>query len=153
MVKKKAFLAAMAAIIGGLLVLSACSQPAVAGKGAIKATWINATVSGDTVSVPASEVKKDSIIHFRVRNPAGEMTFMSYEYEGQLQVRADICPPCRSQSFSLVGSTLVCDACGTVFDARTGAGIRGACVAYPKASVAYQNSNGALVMQGADPCE
>lgn len=65
-------------------------------------------------------------------------------------MRADICPPCGSQSFSLKKDTLVCDVCGTVFNARTGAGISGGCVLFPKTAVSYQIDTGKMVMQGND---
>jgi len=75
---------------------------------------------------------------------------MAYKYNNQTYVRADICPPCGSQSFTLKNGTLVCDTCGTVFNAATGAGISGACVKYAKQSVAFQTQNGNILMNGTD---
>ncbi|MFH1651537.1 MAG: Fe-S-containing protein, partial [Chloroflexota bacterium] len=80
----------------------------------------------------------------------GRLSFMAYEQDGSLIVRANVCPPCRSVGFSLAGDTLVCDSCGTTFKAKTGDGISGACVAYPKAAAAYDINNGQAVLKSAD---
>jgi uncharacterized membrane protein len=78
------------------------------------------------------------------------MNFMAYIYDEELMVRANVCPPCRSIGFTLTGDELVCDRCATTFESKTGAGIQGACVAYPKASVKYKIEDGNLVMKEAD---
>ena len=85
--------------------------------------------------------------HFTMNASGGEMDFMAYELGGKTYVRASICPPCYSRSFSLKGDTLVCDTCGTSFDAKTGSGIKGACVNYPKASVSYTVDDDSIVMK------
>jgi nitrite reductase/ring-hydroxylating ferredoxin subunit len=89
-------------------------------------------------------------MHFEFTTQDKDMTFMAYDLSGEIYVRANICPPCRSTGFSLQQSTLVCDTCGTVFDAKTGAGINGACVGYPKSAVAYEIRDGSIVMKGSD---
>ena len=76
--------------------------------------------------------------------------FMAYSYGGKSYVHASICPPCRSLSFTLSVGTLVCDACGTIFDAVTGKGVRGACVAYPKQPAQYHENGDALTMSKGD---
>ena len=117
----------------------------------VRATWIKPQVAGDTVSIPVSDVRNDKIVHFNVAVALGnQMAFMAYDFDGQLNVRANVCPPCRSIGFSLKKDTLVCDTCGTTFKAGTGAGIAGACVGYPKAAVPYEISDGQLVMKGND---
>lgn len=127
------------------LVITSCTGGQA--QAAIKPTWITPQVSGSTVSIPVSEVQKDTIVHFKVTDAGGKTTtFMAYNFEGKTYARADVCPPCRSTSFSLVGDTLVCDNCGTVFDAKTGDGISGSCVNFPKADVAFQVNNGTIVM-------
>jgi nitrite reductase/ring-hydroxylating ferredoxin subunit len=78
------------------------------------------------------------------------MGFMAYVLGDTIYVRASICPPCRGKTYSLDGSTLVCDTCATTFDAKTGKGIAGACVNYPKAPVAYLISDGNIVMKTSD---
>ena len=125
----------------------AAQQPS----GPIKATWIEPQVAGDTVSIPVSEVNDNKIVHFNVAVALGsEMAFMAYDIDGKLNVRANVCPPCRSIGFSLDKDTLICDTCQTTFKAKTGDGISGACVDYPKATVAYEISDGKVVMRGND---
>lgn len=116
----------------------------------IAPTWINATISGEKVSIPVSEVEKDGMTHFTVTTAQGKLAFMAYKLGDQIYARANICPPCRSEGFFLAGDRLVCETCGTVFDAKTGKGISGACVAYPKAQVAFTTSNGNITMTGID---
>jgi len=128
----------------------ACSANGIQSSQQIKATWIEPQVVGDTVSIPVSEVEDNWNVDFNVDTQSGNMTFMAYIVGGETYVRANICPPCHSIGFSLQKSTLVCDTCGTVFDAKTGAGINGACVAYPKAAVAYNIDNGNIVMKSID---
>jgi nitrite reductase/ring-hydroxylating ferredoxin subunit len=78
------------------------------------------------------------------------MNFMAYVWDGEISVRANVCPPCRSIGFSLERDILVCDTCMTTFEAKTGGGIEGACVDFPKASVPYEVTDGNAVMKGTD---
>ncbi len=136
--------------------LTPVSQPvpvaAVSNKpsGPVKATEIVPTVANDTVTIPVSAVQKDWNVHFSVDIQGAKESFMAYNLDGQTYVRASICPPCRGKTYTLSGSTLVCDVCATTFNAQTGIGIAGGCVNYPKASVPYQVSNGNIVMKVSD---
>ena len=116
----------------------------------MEATWIEPQVAGETISIPISAVENYTITHFDFRAQDNDVTFMAYDLNGEIYVRANICPPCHSIGFSLQQGTLVCDTCGTVFDAETGAGIKGACVGYPKAAVSYEIRDGNITMQGTD---
>lgn len=116
----------------------------------IKATWIEPQVAADTVSIPASEVENDRNVHFNLKTQSADMNFMAYVLDGETFVRANVCPPCRSIGFTLEKDTLICDTCATTFEAKTGEGIMGACVSYPKASVPYELENGNIVMNSAD---
>jgi uncharacterized membrane protein len=116
----------------------------------IKATWIEPQAAGDTVSIPVSEVENNWNVHFNVKAQGGDMNFMAYVLDGEISVRANVCPPCRSIGFSLEEAVLICDRCATTFKAKTGEGIKGACVDFPKASVPYEVSDGNIVMQGTD---
>ncbi|RJO63318.1 MAG: DUF2318 domain-containing protein [Dehalococcoidia bacterium] len=115
-----------------------------------KPTWITPTLSGNQLSVPLSAVEQGKMVHFWATLPSGKEAFMAYKLDGVTYMRADICPPCRSSSFSLEKGVLVCDTCGTKFNAKTGKGISGACVNYPKAEVTWQMQNGNLVTTLAD---
>ncbi len=136
-------------LLGVVLVVSACGGQDV--QKPVKATWVEPQLAGGTVSIPVSEVNNNKIVHFNVAVALGnEMAFMAYDLDGELNVRANVCPPCRSIGFSLDKDTLVCDTCRTTFNAKTGVGISGACVGYPKASVPYEISDGKIVMRGND---
>ena len=116
----------------------------------IKATWVTAWVVGDTVSIPVSEVENNKIIHFKLSTSASDIAFMAYELGGKMYVRSNVCPPCWSVGFSLQRDILVCDTCLTTFKAKTGDGIVGGCVDFPKASVPYEITGGNIVMRGED---
>ena len=118
--------------------------------GPIDAKWIEPQVNGDTVSVPVSEIENDWNTRFKLSTADGDIVTMAYMLNGVIYVRASICPPCRSQGFTLTGDVLSCDTCGTRFSANTGEGISGACVNYPKASVSYTISDGNVVMSQSD---
>lgn len=146
-IKKPHTLAGVAVLSALAIVLTACGGQAQA---AIKATWITPQVSGESVSVPASEIEKNTIVHFRL--PLGSLVenFMAYNLGGETYVRANVCPPCRSIGFSLEGDKLICDTCATVFDAKTGDGISGACVNFPKGDIPFQVNDGKIVMNTDD---
>ena len=129
---------------------AACSSSNPQSNEPIKATWIEPQVVGDTVSIPVSEVENNRNIHFNVKTPGGDMNFMAYVLDGEIHVRANVCPPCRSIGFSLEEAVLICDRCATTFEAKTGEGIEGACVDFPKASVPYEINSSNIIMKGID---
>ena len=118
--------------------------------GPIEAAWIEPQVAGDTVSIPVSEVENNWNVHFNVKAQGEDMNFMAYVLDGEIHVRANVCPPCKSIGFSLGGDILICDRCATTFKAKTGEGIQGACVDFPKASVPYEIKDSNVVMKGTD---
>ena len=132
------------------LVVTACGGAGGGSAAKIKATWVTPSVNGDAVSLSAAEITKNTIVHFRAKVAGGTVASMAYVLGGTTHVRANICPPCRSTGFSLQGNILVCDTCGTTFKAADGTGIQGACVDFPKASVAYTLNGDSLVMTTAD---
>ncbi|WP_406657998.1 Fe-S-containing protein [Methanolobus sp. ZRKC2] len=111
-----------------------------------KGTWIEAEVSGDTVSIPVSSVEHYTNAHFKVNTDIGEVAAMAYILDDEIMVKSNVCPPCGSIGFTLEDDILVCDLCSTVFDAATGDGIQGGCVDYPKESIPYTISDGNIVM-------
>ena len=117
---------------------------------AARPTWIDATVDGNSVSIPVSLIQSDTIVNFRVTYQGTDMAFTAYELGEQIYVRTALCPPCRSESFSLDGDVLDCDTCHTRFSATTGDGLKGACRAYPKAAVQYTVAGDRLTMNIAD---
>jgi len=138
-----------------MLTVAACPGPTPTSPPAppsepIKAKWIEPQVAGDTVSIPVSGVEDNWNTHFKIGAQGGDINFMAYIVDGEIYVRANACPPCRSVGFSLQRDILVCDTCRTTFEAETGDGIEGGCVEYPKAPVPYEITDGNVVMRGDD---
>jgi len=154
----KKLLAVFLFLMVSLLALSACSRTITAGNGnsnpnkAVKQTTIKAQIQGDMVSIPLSDLDSLINVNFKVNTATDSLAFMAYRYGGKTYVRADVCVPCGSENFTLSGNTLICDSCGTVFDAQTGKGIRGvkACQGYPKQPVSFSVADGKIIMQGSD---
>ncbi len=147
MLKKTMFGLVLFAMILGT---AACSSNGVQSNEPIKATWIEPQVAGDTVSIPVSEVENNWNVHFNLKTQGEDMNFMAYVLDGEIFVRANVCPPCRSIGFSLEEAILICDRCATTFEAETGGGIKGACVDFPKAAVPYEVSDGNIAMKDTD---
>lgn len=147
MLKKIALILALLTLVSSIV---ACNSNGAQRGGRIEATWIEPEVLGDTVSIPVSEVEKDWNVHFNLKTEDGDMNFMAYVLDGEIYVRANVCPPCHSIGFSLDRAILVCNRCATRFKAQTGKGISGACVDFPKASVTYEISGDDIVMDSAD---
>ena len=121
------------------------------GTGSVaRPTWIDASVEGNNVSIPVGLIETGKIVNFRVTYQGTNMVFMAYQLGEQTYVRTALCPPCRSESFSLDGDVLDCDTCHTRFSATTGEGLKGACRAYPKAEVKYTVAGDKLTMDIAD---
>ncbi|MDO8473206.1 MAG: Fe-S-containing protein [Dehalococcoidia bacterium] len=139
----------------GVLAASCGKTSAVSGgpSGRVRPILLTAAVQGDSMSVPLTKVQGALNTRFQAIFPAGTESFMVYVYNNQTYVRASVCVPCSGQSFSLQGNTLVCDTCGTVFNAATGKGMSGvpACQTYNKAPVPFQvDASGNVVMKSAD---
>ena len=135
------------------LVFAACNSEKTVSNQPVKATWVEPEIAGDTVTIPVNSLEDNDIIHFKLSGLNGDIAFMAYDIDGQTNIRANLCPPCRSIGFSLDGENLVCDTCRTTFEATTGDGISGACVAYPKAEVPYKVNQGKIVMNADDLLE
>lgn len=117
----------------------------------IRSTWVAVQADGDTASISVSEVNNNKLVHFLLgRGPSGDIAFMAYELDGKIYVRSNVCPPCWSMGFSLQKDILVCDTCATTFKAKTGDGIKGACVDFPKASVPYEIRGETIIMKRND---
>lgn len=137
----------MVMLLAGLvLAVAGCTDGSSAQSGPVKATWIDAAVVGDTATIPEGAVYKYTNVHFNVPTQHGNLAYMAYVLDDEIFVRANVCPPCGSIGFTLDNGILVCDSCGTTFDATTGNGISGGCVAYPKESVPYTVTQSNIVM-------
>jgi len=122
--------------------------------GPIEAIWIEPQINGDTVSIPVSQIVDNWNTHFKLRAEVNgknaEINFMALLLDEEIHVRSNLCPPCRSVGFALENNILICNTCRTTFNAKTGDGIKGACVDFPKASVSYEIADDQLVMNVAD---
>jgi nitrite reductase/ring-hydroxylating ferredoxin subunit len=137
-------------LLAVILIIASCSSSNPPSGDPISATWIEPQIAGDTVSIRLTEVEDNWNVHFNVEIRGEDMNFMAYVLDGEIHVRANVCPPCQSIGFSLQEAILICDRCATTFDTETGEGIQGACVDFPKASVPYQIDGGSIVMSSAD---
>ena len=137
-------------LLAMLLSIVACSGNSAQSNEPIKATWIEPQVVGDIVSIPVSEVENSKMTHFKLVTLGGDIAFMAYGLDGEIYVRSNVCPPCWSVGFSLQRDILVCDTCLTTFKAKTGDGIEGACVDFPKAAVSYKITDSNIEMDGGD---
>ncbi len=139
-------LLAIAISISALGCLDSESPDSSTSSASVSGKWIESQANGDSVSIPASSVEQYTNVHFKVNTGNGEVAVMAYKLGDEVLVRSNVCPPCGSIGFTLKDDILVCDACATVFDAATGDGIQGGCVAYPKESIPYTISEGSIVM-------
>ena len=128
---------------------STSSTPASTGPSsksnvAYRPKTFNPKVAGSTVSLSLAEVAQAGNGNFFINN----MSFMAYQLDGTFYVRADVCVPCGSRTFTLQNGTLICGSCGTVFNATTGAGMRGvsACMSYAKKAAPYTTDSGNMVI-------
>jgi len=135
----------------------ATTQPALAGPSSKSSTIyrnrvISPAVSGTTVTLPMDEIVRNGMESFNVKSDATTMTFMAYQLDGQYYVRAALCVPCGSRSFTLQNGKLICDSCRTVFNGATGVGMSGvsACMSYAKKAATYTAVNGNLVVNTTD---
>lgn len=161
MKRKSIVMLGTVAAVAAILVLAGCSSggsgngggATSARSGPIRQTVITPTVSGDTVSIPASTINDKRNVDFKVTFDEGTANYAAYTLNNAIQVRASFCVPCRGTSFTLSGDKLICDNCGTVFSAVTGKGISGvpACQGYPKAAVPFTtDASGNVTMLKAD---
>lgn len=134
-------------IISALGCVDNKSSISTAGASPVEGTWIDAKVTEDTVSIPLKSIDDNTNVHFKVNTEIGEISVMAYKLDDKIFVRSNVCPPCNSIGFALDKNTLVCDSCGTVFDATTGSGIEGGCVAYPKENIPYTISDGNIILK------
>jgi nitrite reductase/ring-hydroxylating ferredoxin subunit len=137
----------MVAALSALGCVENKSSISTAGASPVEGTLIDAKVTGNTVSIPLKSIDDNTNVQFKVNTEIGEISVMAYKLDDKIYVRSNVCPPCNSIGFALDKNTLVCDSCGTVFDATTGSGIEGGCVAYPKESIPYTVSGESMILK------
>ncbi len=139
----------VAGALASILLLAACASPASSGE-PIPGTWVDVEMSNGTATMPLTLLEEHTNLHFEMEQEGQPLAFMAYILDGDIQVRANACPPCGSRGFTLKGKVLDCDACHTLFDAQDGSGIEGPCANYPKALVPHSVSGGRITLTVSD---
>ena len=110
----------------------------------ISMTEVEPLVEDGQVKIPLAELERFSIVYFELENDQGTLVpLMAYiTPSGRLFMGSSMCEPCRGQTFSIAGETLVCDACRTTYTIEDHQFISGAvaCGSFPP-----DNMNGIVV--------
>jgi len=110
----------------------------------ISMTAIEPLIEEGQIKFPLADLERYSIVSFSAENDQGTVVpLMAYiTPSGRLFAGSSMCEPCRGQTFSLAGETLVCDACRTTYTIEDHQFISGAvvCGSYPPV-----NMNGRVV--------
>lgn len=118
---------------------------------ALSAVWTEPEINGEMVSIPVELVEKYWIVNFQMTINGKNVPLMAVKTtDGKINIMPRICVPCRSEGWHLKDDVLICDACGTTFDAKSGDGIQGACKDFPKALIPYTTDEGKFTMTIAD---
>ncbi len=92
---------------------------------------ITAQVEGGKIIVPLKEVKDNKLVYFEHQGTQAVPLLAYLSPSGRVVAAVSMCEPCKSTRFHMEGKTLVCNACGTVWDINTLKGISGGCLQYP----------------------
>jgi nitrite reductase/ring-hydroxylating ferredoxin subunit len=109
------------------------SQPVVYDD-AVPMAPVSAAQSGDSLSIPASELVSKRNVSFKYESAGGEpLAMIAYvKPSGKAFVGVSYCPPCKGEGQTIAADvTLTCDTCGTKRNLETGAGLNGPCKLYP----------------------
>ena len=105
--------------------------------------WAEPVVADEEVSIPLPVTALGDHFYFEVPSPSGPMEFIGYQLDGELQIRASVCPNCGVPHIDYGAGVLECPTCGSTFDLRTGAAITGS-QGYPQGSIGYFLADGYL---------
>lgn len=105
----------------------------------IPMTQVEATLEGEWLTLPLEAVDQYNIVSFEAENDEGSaVPLMAYvSPSGRIFAGSSMCEPCRGQTFSLAGETLVCDTCRTTYTLEEREFISGSpiCGSYPPVSM------------------
>jgi len=96
--------------------------------------WADPIFDGGSVSIPLPVATLGNHFHFEVPGSSGPMGFVAYLLDGQLYIRASVCPNCGGAPIDYGASELVCSSCGEAFNLQTGAALTGG-HGYPEGSI------------------
>ena len=115
----------------------ALSQPKVSGTvdytgQKIPMTDVQPSVESGKISIPLDLVMEKRMVRFEYEANGNKIPLLSYiTQSGKVVTAVSMCEPCRSTRFHIKDKTLVCNACGTVWQLETLKGISGGCLKYP----------------------
>lgn len=112
------------------------SVPPQSSQTAIGPSIITYTEQGGNIVLSMNEITSKKYVIFAYKNSSKTIPMMIYVTpSGRIVVAVRLCEPCQSTTFTLEGRELVCDKCGTRWDAESLKGISGGCPDYPPAEM------------------
>lgn len=105
--------------------------------------------NGKVVVSTLSELKEKKFIYTQYQADGKVLPLTALvQPDGDIVVAVSICEPCNSDSFRIVGDTIVCNACNTTWELESFKGISGGCTDYPPDLLVYtQNGDNLEVDQ------
>ena len=98
----------------------------------IPMTEVQPSVGNGKISIPLDLVLEKRIVRFEYEANGSKIPLLSYITQtGKVVTAVSMCEPCRSTRFHIKDKTLVCNACGTLWNLETLKGISGGCLNYP----------------------
>ena len=98
----------------------------------IPMTEVQPSVGNGKISIPLDLVLEKRIVRFEYEANGSKIPLLSYITQtGKVVTAVSMCEPCRSTRFHIKDKTLVCNACGTLWNLETFKGISGGCLNYP----------------------
>lgn len=84
------------------------------------------------IILPLDVVKDKKFVKFDIAGNKRALPILAYLTEdGKVVTAISLCEPCDSKNFHIVGSTLVCNSCGTTWDLNNLEALSGSCGKYP----------------------
>jgi len=98
----------------------------------IPMTEVQPSVGNGKISIPLDLVLEKRIVRFEYEANGSKIPLLSYITQtGKVVTAVSMCEPCRSTRFHIKDKTIVCNACGTLWNLETLKGISGGCLNYP----------------------
>ena len=117
----------------------------------IAMTKVTADLSQGSVSIPLDIVKKNKLVYFEYTRPGGRIPLLAYiTPSGKLVTAVSVCEPCKSTSFHIESTQMVCNACFTRWELETLKGISGGCLTYPPDVLTHTLQDGKIFLKEID---
>jgi len=106
---------------------------------------ISVPVEDGYLILPLEQVKEKKFVRFIYGDPTYGLPLLAYiSPEGKIVTAVSMCEPCNSTAFHIKGEDLVCNSCGTTWEAGTMEAISGSCGKYPPDVVPNEVSDGRI---------